>query len=52
MIILNVDNLSLSFGTKPILEHITFALNEGDRLGIIGINGCGDGHMAMNFIDI
>ena len=41
MIVLNVNNLSLSFGTKPILEEVTFALNEGDRLGIVGVNGCG-----------
>ncbi len=41
MIVLNVDNLSLSFGTKVILENVTFSLDEGDRLGIIGVNGCG-----------
>ncbi len=41
MIVLNVDNLSLSFGTKAILQNVSFALNEGDRLGIIGANGCG-----------
>ena len=41
MIVLNVSNLSLSFGTKPILEGVTFALDEGDRCGIVGINGCG-----------
>ncbi len=41
MIVLNVDNLSLSFGTKVILEQVTFSLDEGDRLGIIGVNGCG-----------
>ena len=41
MIVLNVSNLSLSFGTKPILEGVTFALDEGDRLGIVGVNGCG-----------
>lgn len=41
MIVLNVDNLSLSFGTKVILNGVTFALDEGDRLGIIGTNGCG-----------
>ena len=39
--ILNVNNLSLSFGTKPILQEITFALNENDRLGVVGVNGCG-----------
>ncbi len=41
MIVLNVENLSLSFGVKPILEKVTFSLDEGDRLGIIGVNGCG-----------
>ncbi|MBQ8408430.1 MAG: ABC-F family ATP-binding cassette domain-containing protein [Clostridia bacterium] len=41
MIILNVDHLSLSFGTKKILENVTFSLDECDRLGIIGVNGCG-----------
>ena len=41
MIILNINNLSVSFGTRPILEEVTFALNEGDRLGIVGVNGCG-----------
>ena len=41
MICLNIDSLSLSFGTKKILENVTFSLDEGDRLGIIGINGCG-----------
>ena len=41
MICLNVDHISLSFGTKKILEDVTFSLDEGDRLGIIGVNGCG-----------
>jgi len=41
MIVLNVSNLSLSFGVKPILEGVTFALDEGDRCGVVGVNGCG-----------
>lgn len=41
MICLNVDDLSLSFGVKKILEGVTFSLDEGDKLGIIGANGCG-----------
>lgn len=41
MIVLNVERLSLSFGIQPILHNVTFSLNEGDRLGIIGTNGCG-----------
>ncbi len=41
MIAISVSDLSLSFGTTPILEKVTFALEENDKLGIIGVNGCG-----------
>ncbi len=41
MIALSVNDLSLSFGTTPVLENVSFALEENDRLGIIGVNGCG-----------
>ena len=41
MIAISVNKLSLSFGTKELFSDISFALNEGDRLGIIGVNGCG-----------
>ena len=41
MITLSVNDLSLSFGTVPILEKVSFALEENDKLGIIGVNGCG-----------
>ena len=41
MTILSVNGLSLSFGPKDILKEVSFALNENDRLGIVGANGCG-----------
>ena len=41
MICLNVEGLSLSFGSKRILSDVTFSVDEGDKLGIIGVNGCG-----------
>ena len=41
MIILNASELSLHFGATTILENISFSINEGDRLGIIGVNGAG-----------
>lgn len=41
MIVLTADALSLSFGTKKVLEGISFSLDEADRLGIIGVNGSG-----------
>ena len=41
MIAITVENISLSFAMKKILEDVTFSLDETDRLGIIGVNGCG-----------
>lgn len=41
LIIISVNNISLSFGTNEILRDVSFALNETDKLGIIGVNGCG-----------
>ena len=41
MISLSCENLGLSFGADAILEGVTFSLNEGDKLGIIGVNGAG-----------
>ncbi len=41
MLAITVNELSMSFGTKEILNKISFSLEENDKLGIIGINGCG-----------
>ncbi len=41
MIAISVNDLSLSFGTTPILERVSFSLEDNDKLGIIGVNGCG-----------
>ena len=41
MTILSVKNMTLRFGVTTILEKVDFALDENDRLGIIGVNGCG-----------
>ncbi len=41
MISINCDNLTLSFGAETILEGISFSLNDGEKLGIVGGNGAG-----------
>ncbi|WP_419726068.1 ABC-F family ATP-binding cassette domain-containing protein [Terrisporobacter petrolearius] len=41
MIVLSCNNLYKSFGVDSILENICFTVNEGDKIGIIGINGTG-----------
>lgn len=41
MIAISCDSVTLAFGTDIVLEKIAFALNEGDKLGIVGVNGAG-----------
>lgn len=38
---LNVHDLHVSFGGEPLFEEITFRLNPGNRVGLIGKNGAG-----------
>jgi ATPase subunit of ABC transporter with duplicated ATPase domains len=39
--LLGGENLSISFGTRTVLDGVTVGLNEGDRVGIVGRNGDG-----------
>ncbi len=41
MIILSAKNLSKVYGTDVILEKVSFHINAGDRIGIVGKNGAG-----------
>ena len=41
MLAITVNNLGVSFGAKDLFKNISFALEENDKLGIIGTNGCG-----------
>lgn len=39
--LLSAEHIFLNFGLKQLLEDVTLYLNEGDKIGIIGINGTG-----------
>ena len=39
--ILKLDNVSLSFGNRQILENINFEINKGEIFGMLGPNGVG-----------
>lgn len=41
MIILNLNNISLSFGVTKLLDHVSFNLQESEKAGLVGINGAG-----------
>jgi len=39
--LLQAENLSINFGTRQLLDDVNFYLNDGDKVGVIGINGTG-----------
>ena len=41
MIILSCKDICKSYGIRDVLKDITFSINEGDKVGIIGANGEG-----------
>ncbi|MEA4942607.1 MAG: ABC-F family ATP-binding cassette domain-containing protein [Oscillibacter sp.] len=39
--LLSAEHLSINFGSRQLLEDVDFYLNDGDKVGVIGINGTG-----------
>lgn len=39
--LLNIENISKTYGDRNLLENVTFYMKYGDRVGIVGVNGCG-----------
>ncbi len=39
--LLSAEQISINFGMKQLLTDVNFYLNEGDKVGLIGINGTG-----------
>ena len=41
MILLSAQNLEKTYMERKVLDDVSFFLGEGDKVGIIGINGTG-----------
>ena len=41
MIVLNIENISKSYTDKLLINQISFGIHEGDKIGLIGVNGTG-----------
>ena len=39
--LLSAEHLSINFGSRQLLDDVNFYLSEGDKVGVIGINGTG-----------
>ncbi len=41
MILLSVQNVEKSFGAHEVLRDVSFSLQKGEKMGLVGVNGCG-----------
>ena len=41
MILLSLQGIQKSFGTNQVLRDASLVLQEGQRMGLVGVNGCG-----------
>ncbi len=41
MFIIGTEKLSVSFGEKILLDNISFSINQGEKVSIVGVNGAG-----------
>ena len=41
MNLLTADNISKAFADRVILQDVSFSINDGEKIGVIGINGTG-----------
>ena len=41
MIVLSAQNVAKSFGVNVVLKDVSFTIQQGDRIGLVGVNGCG-----------
>lgn len=41
MSIIVCSGIAKSYGNDVVLENISFSVNKGDKIGVIGVNGAG-----------
>lgn len=50
-IVFDVDNVSYSYGDKPIIKNFSTVIMRGDKIGIIGANGSGKSTLLNLLLD-
>ena len=41
MILISVQDIEKSFGAHEVLRGVSFSLQKGEKMGLVGVNGCG-----------
>lgn len=51
-VLLEVDNLTVSFGDRTVLDNVSFSLRRDEVLGIVGETGAGKSILARSLINL
>ena len=41
MILISAQDVQKSFGAHEVLKGVSFSLQKGEKMGLVGVNGCG-----------
>ena len=50
--ILEIENLSVSYGNDEIFKNVSFNVNKGDYIGLVGPNGAGKTTLVKAIVGI
>jgi oligopeptide/dipeptide ABC transporter ATP-binding protein len=50
--LLTVENLSIAMGGQPVVEAVSFALQPGEMMGLVGESGCGKTVTALSIMQL
>ena len=52
MLLLTIEELAHSYGERVLFQHVTFHIETGDKIGVIGVNGTGKSTLLRHIAEL
>ena len=52
MNLLSARDLAKSYGERSLFTNVGFTIEEGEKVGLVGVNGCGKTTLFLSLIHI